>query len=189
MFLLLAAVAFSACPLPGAAVVRANDVAVDGSAWLLLAGPSGTCWWEVDDAGDEHVLARWETGSASRAVALAALADGRAALVLEDAQGWRLAIRDRTGRQDTLSVTLSGPPARLVAHPDLPLLAVRTLPDRGTARVLLVDLAEARVVASVAVHAGRDGLHFAPGDDRLYLGGYPELAIGPAGLAVVDDGR
>lgn len=184
MVLALFALALATCPLPGAAAPRAHDVAADGSAWLLLAGPDGTCWWEVDDAGDERVIAQWAAGGATRAVALAALPDGRAALVIEDAAGWRLVVRDRHGRQERLPVALPGPPDRVAAHPGRPLLAVRTLPDRGVARVLLVDLDAARVIASVAVSASRDGLHFAPGDDRLYLGGDPELALGPDGLDV-----
>lgn len=190
MLLLLSVLASAApCPKPEAAAVRGWDVAPNGDAWTLATAAGTTCWWSIDDDGDARVVATWRADAERRPVALAALADGRAALILEDASGWRLAVRHPAGGSQNLAVRLEEPPARLVAHPSLPLVGVVSVADRGIVRVLLVDVMEERVVASATVDRARGAVHFRAQDDRLYLSGSPELAMAADGMRVVADGR
>ena len=181
LFALLSPAFASVCAAP---TVRSYDLAPDGSTWLLSADAESICWWIVDDNGDDRVAAHWSAVGTRRPVAIEALADGRALLVVEDATGWQLMVRGVSGDQDLLPIRLSAPPDRIVAHPLLPLAAIRSPEAAGDVRVVLVDLDLGRVVATVTVTAAHADMRFVRGDDRLYLGG---LVLGPDGIADVSD--
>lgn len=168
MLVVLAALAADC--LPDASVQRDRTIAPDGSVWLLTADAAFVCWWVVDDNGDEHVASRWDMRGPRRPVAIEALSDGRALLVLEDEDGWELGVRAIGGAHHLLDIELPGPPTELVAHPEVPLAGVRIPLDANRSVVWLVDVNEERVSATAAVDASAD-LGFASGDTRLRAGG------------------
>lgn len=148
-----------------------RDVAPDGSTWLLVAGEGQVCWWAVDDNGDGTVLARWGAAAARRPVAIEALADGRALLVMAGPSDWRLAVRSTTGVRTDLGIDLPAPPDRLLGHPDLPLVAVRMHRDARTDVVWVVDVLRGEVCASTHVPVNEEALSFHQGDRRLFVAG------------------
>jgi hypothetical protein len=178
---LLSLAAFAA-PCPSGPVHPLDlDIGPDGSANLLVPEATETCWWVVDDGGDAMLTDRWPAGG-RRPVAIEALADGRVALLMDDG---RITVRDREGAARTLLSTRDRPPEVVLAHPDLPLLALQF--DRGgdTARVWLVDADDGRVLASVAVPRAGLGLSFRPSEVGVRLEGSSHLLVVPGGTAAL----
>lgn len=167
MSFLLAASALAA--LPCAAVDRPGaildvDVAPDGSAYVLAHDAGQTCWWVVDEEGTPSVAARFD--AAPRPTAIEALPDGRALLAMHDGT---LVVRGRDGARTTLPVVLPGVPVVMVAHPELPLVALEFTVDARTTRVWLVDAAAGKLLGMVAVPAATAAIHFELGRSALFL--------------------
>jgi hypothetical protein len=150
MLLSLASLAFaSVCPPPdeGSPV----SLAPDGDAYALAADATQVCWWILDDRGDARLGARWDRAR-RYPVALVALADDRVALVLRSPEGWSLGVRGEGIAERRLALDTDRPPDRLLAHPDLALVALAW--TRGdAARITLVDVDALKVVATASVPA------------------------------------
>lgn len=70
-------------------------VTPDGAAHVLVREATVACWWVVDDGGDGHVAARWER-TRREPLGVTTLADGRAVVVLIDADA-RVLVRTEAG--------------------------------------------------------------------------------------------
>ncbi|MFN7142763.1 MAG: hypothetical protein ACK4YP_03235, partial [Myxococcota bacterium] len=147
MVALLALAAHAApCPPPDASTAT---VASDGSAHVLAADASVACWWIVDDGGDARVAARWDP-TRRAPVALVAVPDGRAAVVLVEPGRVRLGVRAEGGGERRL-LDLPGVPDRLLAHPSRPVVAL--VWSASADRVWVVDL-DTGTLSATTVAAG-----------------------------------
>ncbi|MFZ5478353.1 MAG: hypothetical protein ACOZNI_16415 [Myxococcota bacterium] len=190
MFLsVLSALAADLCPRVDVAVPD-YDLAPDGSTWLLVSDDRVVCWWVVDDNGDERVAAKWSRFGSRWPVAIEALGDGSALLAMsEEDGGWHLLLISPEGERRVLPAMLPGRPSRMLAHPELPLVAMRVPLDATRVRVVLVDVAAGRSLASVTVSPERQRMSFKVGDPRLWLDDSPALVLDAAGLGVISDAR
>ncbi len=165
--------ASDACPPPAPPPA---DVGSDGTAWLIVRDDVRSCLVAVTEDGDNVVVARWPRAGSTAPVAVAAVFDGRAALVRPSGARWRLSIRDLNGVEVPLSVWLPSPPDAVLAHPTLPLVAVRMIRPEGHARAWLVDVDRGSVVAMGSVSA-RDLMTFPSDAGVLRVG--DELLASP----------
>ncbi len=163
--------ASDACPAPAPPPA---DVGSDGTAWLIVRDDVRSCLVAVTEDGDNVVVARWPRAGGTAPVAVAAMFDGRAALVRPSGGRWRLSVRDLNGVEAPLAVWLPSPPDALLAHPTLPLVAVRMIRPDGHARAWLVDVERGAVVAMGSVSA-RDLMTF-PSDAGVLRVGAELLA-------------
>jgi hypothetical protein len=177
---LLATAALAAVPCapvdrPGA--ILDADIAPDGSAYVLVHDARQACWWVVDEDGISSVAARFDP--AARPAAIEALPDGRALLAMLDG---RLVVRARTGEHTTLPVKMPSVPVVMVAHPELPLVALEFTIDAATTRVWLLDAAAGKLLGMVAVPAPTAALHFELGRGALFLDAPVPLVMDERGI-------
>lgn len=153
------------CPAPDAADAT---VAADGAAHILAADDAVACWWIVDDGGDARVAARWDP--ARRApVALVAVADGRAAVVLVEPGRVRLGVRAEGGGERRL-LDLPGVPDRMIAHPTRGVVA---LVWRGAADLVWVVDLDTGALSATTVAAG-EGARLRFDDGAVATAGGPD---------------
>lgn len=184
MFLSLfsSALAGVACPAPDSeGMVVDDDLAPDGSAFVLAADDEVVCWWVVDDDDAARVAHRW-LAAERHPLRVEALPDGRALFVMSDL---RLQVRhplDKTYRN--LDVYLPGVPELVLAHGRRDWLAVTVPRDATTALVLLVDVDRERTLASVALPRDNLALSFAETGDAIWVDGAHPLALSESGISV-----
>lgn len=123
MLVLALAVAHGACPPPEPHLAAATSTSADGAAHVLTRDADVACWWIVDDAGDALLAGRWERAR-KEPLLYAALPDGRIVAVLRDDVGALRLVTRAEGDGDRRIGALDAPPARLVAHPTRPVVAV-----------------------------------------------------------------
>ncbi len=180
-FLSLAHAAVS-CPSPlVSANVLDDDVAADGSAYVLSADEEVVCWWIVDEHDDTRLVHRWLV-SERYPTRIEVLHDDRAVLVMSDL---RLQVRhpgDKAYRN--LDVYLPGPPALVLGHGRRDWLAVTVNRDEASALVLLVDVDRERTLASVALPRENLALSFVEDSDAMWVDGAHALALDESGITV-----
>jgi hypothetical protein len=139
----LASFAFATtCPVPDAsAPVGPVTLSADGAAHVLTHDAAQACWWIVDDRGDPRLGAHWERAWRDPLM-LAALFDGRVAVIFREAGKLALAVRDARGSERHYGLLFAEAPQHLLAHATLPVVAL-VWPD-GSARV--VDVESGRVL-------------------------------------------
>ncbi len=176
------ALAAVACPAPDAeAMVVDDDLAPDGSAFVLAADDEVVCWWVVDDQDSARVAHRWLTAE-RHPVRVEALPGGGAVFVMSDL---RLQVRqphDKTYRN--LDVSLPGLPEMVLGHGRRDWLAVTVPRDAASTLVILVDIDRERTLASVALPSDNLSLSFAEGGDAVWVDGAHALALSESGITV-----
>lgn len=184
MLLLLAATlawARPACPGPDPLSPLDSDTAPDGSEYILVADREQVCWWVVDPSGNPRLAKRW-TRSDRHPLRVEALADGRAALIMDDL---RLQVRNvDDAHYRNLDLHVSGQPEVVLAHGQRDWLAVSVPRDADTVLVEVIDLDRERLLASVALPSKDLALSFHDGDQVLWLDGAHSLALTETGLSV-----
>ena len=184
MWSLLLASAFAAsarCPAAEPLGALDSDEAPDGAEYDLVATDSVVCWWVVPPLGAPRVAHRWARGDRFP-IRVESLADGRAALVMNDG---RLQVRNPDDdHYRNLELTVPGEPDRVIAHPRRDWLAVTVPRDADTTLVLLLDVDRERVLASVALPSHHLALSFTETEDALWLDGAHALSLTEAGLRV-----
>lgn len=182
LFALSLSQAAVSCPSPlFEANVLDDDVAADGSAYVLAADEDVVCWWIVDESDNTRLVHRWLM-SERYPTRVEVLPDDRAVLVMSDL---RLQVRhpgDKSYRN--LDLYLPGSPALVLGHGRRDWLAVTVNRDDSSALVLLVDIDRERTLASVALPRANLALSFAEGSDAVWVDGAHALALDETGISV-----
>lgn len=183
MLLLLAAFAWArpTCPGPDPLSPLDSDTAPDGAEYVLVADREQVCWWVVDALGTPRLAKRWDRAG-RHPLRVEALADGRAALIMDDLRVQVRNVDDAHYRN--LDLHVSGEPEVVLAHGQRDWLAVSVARDADTVLVEVLDLDRERRLASVALPARDLAMSFHDGDQVLWLDGAHSLALTEAGLSV-----
>lgn len=156
------AAAAELCPSPWRAdAVVSRSVTESGDAYVLVADTTQVCWWSVDDRDDATVVARWPLDD-RHPLRLEALADGRAVLAMSDG---RVMVRTLEGERRSL-LALPGV-ERMLAHPQLPLVAL--VVDAAAPHVVVLDVDNGEVLAQAPVAGPDVGLAFRHGACALAI--------------------
>jgi hypothetical protein len=162
-------------------------ITADGVAWELARAGGTVRLLATDEEGHTRTVARWTADSPTAPVACAPVVGGRVALARPAGARFRVTLRDETGAELWLPLTLPARPDLFVAHPDLPFLLVRMPRPDGTARAWWVDLETLRIAGRAAVPAGPATVVPHEGEGAAASVSTPQVRFGPGPAAWLDD--